>query len=514
MNDWARTGIFLGAAALIGAVALFTGGRAADAPAQFSDEGEAFYPTFTDPAQAASLEVIQYDEATGSARPFKVQVKDGLWSIPSHYDYPADGEERLAKSAAGVIDLTKDIVQSDRAQDHEALGVIDPLDETAASLTGRGTRVTMRDGAGTALADFIIGKPVEGKQGFRSVRIPDKKRTYAVKLDVDLSTRFADWIETNLLDVQAFDISRVQIQDYAIDETTGSLVSQGSIALDKIDSQWTMRDLPPDKELQRGKVSTMTSALANLTITGVRPKPAGLSRDLSAREGLTLDLPTQLSLQSKGYFISQDGRLLSNEGDVYVGTSEGVLYTLRFGEILIGEGLEISAGIGAEGETETEPGAEGESAAAAGGENRYLFVTASFDETLLPPKPEAPEGYTPADAQPPPAEGEIAPPRDAAFVTYEMDLNDWQKRIDEGQAEATRLNNRFAPWYYVISAGDFGNIRLGRDALLQDKPAETTSPATPPAPIPDAGGDPGADPGTTPPPAEGGSGGGGEPDGR
>ena len=41
-------------------------------------------------------------------------------------DYPADGEDRLANTAASIIDLRKDIVQSDRLQDHETLGVIDP----------------------------------------------------------------------------------------------------------------------------------------------------------------------------------------------------------------------------------------------------------------------------------------------------------------------------------------------------------------------------------------------------
>ena len=44
-----------------------------------------FYAEFTDPAVAASLEVIDYDEDSGTASPFKVQVKDGVWSIPSHF---------------------------------------------------------------------------------------------------------------------------------------------------------------------------------------------------------------------------------------------------------------------------------------------------------------------------------------------------------------------------------------------------------------------------------------------
>jgi len=40
------------------------------------------------------------EELAGKATEFKVQVKEGRWSIPSHYDYPADGADRLATTAA------------------------------------------------------------------------------------------------------------------------------------------------------------------------------------------------------------------------------------------------------------------------------------------------------------------------------------------------------------------------------------------------------------------------------
>jgi len=45
------------------------------------------FPNFTDPNQATTLEVIEYDQQSGSARPFKVTFKDGRWTIPSHNDY-------------------------------------------------------------------------------------------------------------------------------------------------------------------------------------------------------------------------------------------------------------------------------------------------------------------------------------------------------------------------------------------------------------------------------------------
>ena len=38
--------------------------------------------------------------------------------------------------------------------------------------------------------------------------------------------------------------------------------------------------LPPDQELDSDKLRTLTDALADLKIVGVRPKPPGLTRDL------------------------------------------------------------------------------------------------------------------------------------------------------------------------------------------------------------------------------------------
>jgi hypothetical protein len=509
-SDVAITAAIVAGAALLAGVAFITRPAPPDIAA-FSDVGEAFYPDFVDPLSAASLEVVEFDADAGAAVPFNVQVKDGRWTIPSHYDYPADGKDRLARTAASVMDLRKDIVQSDRAQDHEALGVIDPLDESTPSLTGRGTRITLRDGAGAILADYVIGRPVPGREGFRYLRLPEKKRVYAVKVEADYSTRFADWIETNLLDLAAGDIDLVDIRDYSIDEQTGRVDVRGNVVLAKgDDGAWSLSETPEGRELDTTAVNQMTSALSRLTITGVRPKPEALSADLRAEEGLAIDLGTQLSLQSKGYFIAQDGRLLSNEGEVSIGTADGVLYTLRFGEVLYGSGLDVSAGAAEEptGEAgDTAGGAGDEEPTPSGPENRYLFVTATFDESLLPPKPSPPaaEGATapggasgdgiasgepPADdpsgaeepagepsnveepaAQEPP--GELPPAAGesidaAAAEAYERALQAWEDRASRGREKASALNTRFAPWYYVISAADFSKIRLDLDRLLKD----------------------------------------------
>ena len=42
---------------------------------------------------------------------------------------------------------------------------------------------------------------------------------------------------------------------------------------------------------------------------------------------------TAVSLRQKGYFLSPEGRLFAAEGDMSVETANGVVYTLRFGDV-------------------------------------------------------------------------------------------------------------------------------------------------------------------------------------
>ena len=166
MNEKKKTMYFAGAALLLALLAFATTPSRVT-PNAFLDQGEEFFPEFKDPNTATSLEVINFNEETGEAVPFKVEFRDGRWTIPSHHDYPADGKERLAKTAAGVIGITKDDFRSDNVSDHELCGVIDPLDETATTLSGRGKRVTIKGENDKILADFIVGKEIEGREGFR-----------------------------------------------------------------------------------------------------------------------------------------------------------------------------------------------------------------------------------------------------------------------------------------------------------------------------------------------------------
>ena len=431
MSELKITMSFAGIAIVLGVVALVSAPRRT-APDAFFDVGEPFFAEFSDPEMAATLEVVAWDGETASALPFAVTNRGGLWTIPSHHNYPADGEERLANAAGAVISVIKDDFRSDNIADHEALGVIDPVDDTATSLEGRGTRITFKDSSEVVMADLILGSELPERPGFRFVRVPGQKRVYAARFDAEISTAFEDWIETNLLEVSRSQIDHIVLNEYFIDEGTRRVVRRGEFILDKIEEDnWSANRVPAGQEVDFVQVNLLVGAIIDLKIAGVRPKPGGMTGNL--RDAAVAGNITQSDIQalvSRGFFPTQEGGLLSNEGEVLVRTTEGVLYTLRFGEVVYGRGDAVAVGDDTSDEAQTGPG-----------ENRYVFITAEFDATVLPEPPAAD-----ADAH-----------------------ASWERRVQEGQDKAERLAARFADWYYVIAADSYDRIHKPRDEFLKDR---------------------------------------------
>jgi hypothetical protein len=458
MTETKKTLSFTGIALGLALVALLVNLPKGRTPEAFFDKGEPFFPNFTDPNIATTLEVIDFDEETGSAVPFKVTFKDGLWTIPSHHDYPADGKDRLAKTAAGVIQIHKDDFRSDNVADHEACKVIDPLDETTASLKGHGQRITIKGKNEEILADLIIGKEMAGREKFRFVRIPDQKRVYAARVDVDISTKFADWIEPDLLQVTKENIKQVTLKDYSINERSGQIDQRDVLTLDKKEDKWAANKMPADHEVNDTKMNDLLRAIDDLNIVGVRPKPAGLSQSLEkVGSGVSITQSDVLSLQSKGYYFTRDGHLVSNEGEMQVRTKDGVTYTLRFGEIVYGTGLAVTAG------TDSSAGNEKGS-----GENRYLFITTDFDAKEFGPEPAKPQN---TDFQNKP--DSLLTDTDRKNKNLQNAHDTWQQKIDHGKKLSEDLNKRFAKWYYVISASSFDKLHLTRKNLVKKKEKAT-----------------------------------------
>lgn len=526
MSQSVRTIIFLGVAVVCVGIGFATHSmyKPSDLEA-FVDVGEPFYPKFEDPNTATGLRVASFNDDAGKTDVFSVENKNGLWQIPSHHKYPADGEEQLAQTAASMIGVKRQALIEKNKAAHKRYDLLDPLDKDVTGNEGRGDRITLYEGD-EPLVDFIVGKKVEGQANAYYVRAANEDRFYTADLgEFSISTKFTDWINKDILDIERSAVREMIVNRYRIDEARGVLIQGDRLTLDRSGSSdpWKLQGLDEAKEeLQTADVTALLTALDDLSIVGVRNKPPGISADLKAEpgKGISTTRFDMLDLQEKGFFIDprEGGGILSNEGEVLVGTDNGVLYVLRFGEEFSGSEVEIE--VGSKAPKDNKPNAEKETPDAAkpdeteAGENedslvksRYLFVTAQFDQSLLgekptpPVKPEEPAAESPEEknedaaaaenddadekAEEPVAKPDPQKEYEAALQTYneeqevyEIKLKNYNANVTKGKERVDELNRRFADWYYVISADVFDRMKINRDELVKAKevPEEETAP--------------------------------------
>lgn len=507
MNENTKTLTFVGAAALVGLIVWFS---RPSLPSSDSDDrrGQLLVADF--PVEnAASLDVLEFDEGTATVRPFhvaRVQVKGKTrWSIPSHENYPADAKDHLAEVATGLMGLKiLDVASTDQG-DHSLYRVVDPgAKDLKVGATGVGTRVTMRDKDNKELLSLIIGKEVPDRPGLRYVRQVGEDAVYVVAAKTDkLSTKFADWIEKDLLKLSTWDVRQLWIRDHSVDALRGRLKQNGELTLtyddaasDKKwkltkdekpgpDGKWTPLKMGDDQELDTSKLDDLKSALGDLKIVDVRPKPAGLTANLKGGKDLVKSEQDVASLQEKGFFLarledSDQAEVFSNNGEIRALMKDGVEYVLRFGGVAGSEG-------GSSGKKDDKKKDDKKSESA--GVNRYLFAMAEFNPAIiakptLEPLPtekkeekkEEKKDDKAKDAKKDEKKEEkkddkkdLKAERERIEKENKRKQDDYDEQIKKGKDRVAELNARFADWYYVISDDVFRKIHLSRDQILKKK---------------------------------------------
>ncbi len=486
MQETTKTKIFVASAALLVLAAIVSHFvNQPRAASDFADVGKPFYEDFTSSDQAQSLEVFSMDPETATLKRFKVAKVDGLWRIPSHENYPAEAAARLATTATSVIGIERASLAGRRASEHQRLGVVDPLSEDLDDPESAGQRIRLMDESESVVVDFIIGKQVEdvvvadedrafqggdNRQTYYYVRRADESQTYTVPLRIDLSTKFSDWIDPDLLRVEAADIETINVRNYTLEEAVSGnpLMPQRALTKktgDTLDltksgpSSWQLAGVDEAKEtFSPAPVSALVRTLDELKIVDVRRKATFMGKQM-----LTADLelnqapefkesPQQFNqaiqglvseLESKGFSLAGNAKkleLVSDNGEIAFGTRDGALYTLQIGSAFEEDSQEIKVA-GAEssqGQSEGEGSKDGKEAAdksddvaetdavedaneAFDDTDRYMLVRVKFDPSLLsnqptepvePAEPTKPADYEPLAEEPSEEEAEPVEPAD------------------------------------------------------------------------------------------------------
>jgi hypothetical protein len=387
MTEGNKTLVYVGLAAFIGLIAYVT--KPQPAGLKPSDTvGKPLFEAFNDPLKASSLEIVNFDPASGKQPElFRVtQNKDKTWSIPSHGDYPADAENQLRDAATAFVDLKPLGIASEVGDDHAQFGVLMPdKDKTKPGEQGVGQLVKLQDESGKPLAQLIIGKVVKKAEDQRFVRVPSQDIVYVVKIDPKkFTTKFGDWIEKDLLKLNAFDVERVKLKDYSVFRAERGFRMDprldATMTYQSDSSQWNLDSLltyvrgravptalSDTEELNKDKIEALKTALDDLQIVDVQRKPKGLTADLKADAGFMNDQEGIDSLFQRGFFplkppTGDQIELFSANGEVHVGMKDGIEYILRFGNFASVEEGSADAKL-----------------------NRYLFVMAQLDESKFPP---------------------------------------------------------------------------------------------------------------------------------
>ena len=510
MNEVTKTSIFL-----LLAVALVVGAYfARPVVRDFTPDdmlGAVLFPQFNNPLDITSLEIVRMD-AAGSRNEFRIAEVNGIWSIPSHDNYPADARDQMGRVAEALTDLrVLEVIQpegSDTIAFQTRHGVIDPADDSAFG-EGVGIKITLTGTNNETLVDLIVGRSVVQRQTLdmmdegetlRYVRIANQTPVYVVNIDPSqFSTDFDRWIERNLLDISTFDIREIFIDQYSF-AVEYILTNQGiqmeikpsfignltigfnasAIGADKWSlerwmtfdqGQYTERQLAPGVELNTDILDAMISALDDLQIVSVLKKPASLAAALRAGatfdnidlETVNLDAAMEESMRRTGFWLVKmpdlrEGtqqevvRLLSNDGDMQLRLRNGIVYHLRFGDLT-----------GTESEVPMPPIREMDSPLSMTNTrmvpNRYLFIMTEFDPTIipLPELREVPEMLGEGSTEELEArEREI----ELAERHNQREQERYDAAIEQGMRRAAELSDRFADWYYVISDDVYRRLHL------------------------------------------------------
>jgi len=512
MNETAKTLIFVILAAALIAGAFFSQPTAPD----FNVEemvGKSLFPQFTDPLGIKSLEIVKLDAASEQNN-FRIVEVNGIWSIPSHDNYPADAKDQMGKVAEALTDLKVLEVIPPEESGNDAVafqtqyGVVDPASEQSSLGEGVGTKITLGGANNETLVNLIIGKEAarrhsqdtmdESGSNLRYVRIADQAPVYVINIDSSqFSTSFDQWIEKNLLDISTFDIREIFVDEYSfsvefaltnrgLQETPkasfigditlsydGSAIGANKwslvrwMAFEGQNLEYKEKQLEPEKELDTETLDSMISALNDLRIVNVLKKPAELASAL--REGTPFEnIRTDSSMQATGFYLVElpdlkrdtkktKVQLLSNEGDIQLRLKNGIVYNLRFGDLT-----------GTESEIAAENSLDAESVM---GVNRYLFITADFDPAIIPLPELKPVPEIPTEGEADELE-KLKQAKEMVEKGNQREQERYDSEIESGKKRAAELSDRFADWYYVISEDVYKKIHLMEANVFRKKTSE------------------------------------------
>jgi hypothetical protein len=177
-----------------------------------------------------------------------VRQTDGTWRVASYFDLPAD----FGKLSGFVGSLTEAKIQRLVTSSAERIGRLEFKD----------TKVELLDASDKTVFTVTLGKNAEVGGG-RYVRFGDESKAYLANLTAWLDVEAKNWANSELINVKADDIARVEIP----------FAEGGPVTLTraKKEDPWTSEQTPAGQRVKPDKVSTVLSSVGAIRFSDTTP---------------------------------------------------------------------------------------------------------------------------------------------------------------------------------------------------------------------------------------------------
>ncbi|HMP79243.1 MAG TPA: DUF4340 domain-containing protein [Pirellulaceae bacterium] len=408
-----------------------------------------------DAKQIRTLEISRVNADKNLLERVLLERRGEKWIFPNHASYTASNAFRIAAVINSLAECTVLELETDKQLDHLKFGVLD-MDEPDATRNpgGVGWKVSVRDRNQRVLANLIVGHLVTGAEGRqkRFVRVPGEPQVYVVDFDADaLSTRFRDWVDSNLLQLQAGNLpgerlARFRIHSYRIDPeslkndptklnfyeaTLTETNNQPAVTAWNVVFDGAWAEAVPNAEVQQ-TLQRAWSVLPVLMFVDARPKEQTLNQALvKLDDAARVPATYESALQGGFKAVLDDGRpvrFLATGGELELELASGIRVFVYLGNII--------------------PAPTGDARLA-----RIAMLVAEFDESRFP-RPAAPTN------------DDGSPLSEEQQRTHAREIEQWTAQVKQAQQHAANFNQVHAPWYYAL---DEDIVNLVRPELPQSQ---------------------------------------------
>jgi hypothetical protein len=356
----------------------------------------------------------------------ELRVKDGVWTIPSRADYPAN-EERIRSLFLKVFDLSSSQRVPAGTAGIKTLG----LDEEG--VKGGRSRIRFFNEAGSELGGLYLGqiRQVKDSEGMgkmpsatgQYVRRLNEDQVYLVNLPVTFMSGVSNWLDTNLENVlrsKILTVTQERLGGEGAREVVFKLTRPQSDENANFQLDTTVA---PEEELQSAVLTQVVSGLENLRMSDVRQ-----ASDEEMKK-LTFDAQT---------VYETDNGLVYRLSTVQDKDKIYAKLQVTFDEKL-GKELEAKAAARAEAEKVKDE----QEKAAKEAEQKQAAAEEAGSEKAADVKP---EGAKPAEPEKPKTTPQLA-----------------------NADEAAKLSARFEPWVFQFASYQGDKFRKSRADLVKKK---------------------------------------------